>query len=251
MAGRYETDPSTHYLFQPNGPFQRRLARTLEQAARQTRGSLLVDVCCGTGNVLRSARAFFPHCLGVDLSVNMLQQARQRHLEVLGADANRLPLVDECADCVTAVSALHHMFDYEAVLKEMARILRRGGILYTDWDPNGHVLRQGWAVTSATRLLMGLRRWRNGDSIPETSLQQLAEYHHHSREGFDPDRAMSVLRHLGFREVRLYCHCNPDGFGGRETARAQVYLLRLLKLLSFIPPTARNVHPWVGIVAIK
>jgi ubiquinone/menaquinone biosynthesis C-methylase UbiE len=50
--------------------------------------------------------------------------------------AESLPFGDGMFDLVTAYSVLHHLADHRPVLAEAARVLRPGGMLYVDLEPN-------------------------------------------------------------------------------------------------------------------
>ena len=90
------------------------------------RGTCL-EVGCGTGVHAGQIRELGWTPVGVDLSGGMLRHARNR-LSVVRADARRLPVGDGAVDAVIAVLAHTDMPDYPAVLHEVARVLRTGGV---------------------------------------------------------------------------------------------------------------------------
>lgn len=72
----------------------------------------------------------------VDVADGMLRRARRRGLTAVAGDATRLPVREGTADAVLVVDALHHMPDHEAVLCEVARVLRPGGVVVLrEFDP--------------------------------------------------------------------------------------------------------------------
>jgi demethylmenaquinone methyltransferase/2-methoxy-6-polyprenyl-1,4-benzoquinol methylase len=95
----------------------------------------VLDLCCGTGDMtfalLRQSGKARPLILGMDFSHAMLRRARQKSagtpLVWVEADALRLPLPDGCLDLVTAAFGFRNLADYDAGLREMARVLRPGG----------------------------------------------------------------------------------------------------------------------------
>ena len=72
---------------------------------------------------------------GIDVSVDMLKQAKQQlnqnHLSVrlLQADVNSLPFADSSFDVVLVAHVLEHMADPKRSLAELHRVLRPGGVL--------------------------------------------------------------------------------------------------------------------------
>lgn len=103
-----------------------------------------VDLGCGTGSVLEHLLKKSAQVIGVDGSARMLELARRRfageeaRLSLRIGDLEHLPLRDGEADFVCINLVLHHLSDPKAVLGEVARVLRRGGVfLLTDFDRHG------------------------------------------------------------------------------------------------------------------
>ena len=87
----------------------------------------ILDVGCGTGANLEMLREF-GKAEGVDVSAEALSFCRARGLEnvKLGA-AEALPYADNSFDLVTGLDVVEHLDDDVAGLKEMRRVLHRGG----------------------------------------------------------------------------------------------------------------------------
>ena len=89
----------------------------------------LLDVGCGGG---AHAAAFTEQgwtVSGVDLSPAQLELARARGVEVVEADAAALPFEDESFDAAVSIFTHTDVDDFTAVVREAARVLRRGGRL--------------------------------------------------------------------------------------------------------------------------
>jgi ubiquinone/menaquinone biosynthesis C-methylase UbiE len=100
---------------------------------RPQKGDLVLDVATGTGN---TAFALAPHVrrvIGLDLTREMLDQARRITAErsitnvdwVIG-DAAALPFQDDTFDLYTVRAAPHHFRDVGAFLAEAWRVLKPG-----------------------------------------------------------------------------------------------------------------------------
>ena len=110
------------------------LRRMLDLANPGTDMAVL-DVATGAGF---TALAFAPHVLsvvGTDVSTGMLEQARRRaeaegvdNVEWVEAPANAQPFPDGSFDLVTCRIAPHHFPDVSAFVREVARVLRPGGV---------------------------------------------------------------------------------------------------------------------------
>ena len=112
----------------------------VDHVARLGMGSgRLLDIGCGPGNIaLKIARRLPPiQVVGVDFSVNMIRAARAaaaaqqltRRTAFFAGDANRLSFPDRSFDFVLSNSVLHHLHDPLAMLNEMARVVKTGGIV--------------------------------------------------------------------------------------------------------------------------
>ena len=89
----------------------------------------VLEVGCGTGLILEKAAEVASRAVGVDISDGMLEQARERGLEVAQADASEsLPFEDESFDLVYSFKVLAHIEDIDAALQEMAREIGRAHV---------------------------------------------------------------------------------------------------------------------------
>jgi ubiquinone/menaquinone biosynthesis C-methylase UbiE len=99
--------------------------------ARPKPGDLALDVATGTGN---TAFALAPHVrrvIGLDLTREMLDQARRiagerdiKNADWVVGDAAHLPFEDETFDVYTVRAAPHHFPDVDACLREAFRVLK-------------------------------------------------------------------------------------------------------------------------------
>ncbi|GAA4632660.1 class I SAM-dependent methyltransferase [Actinoallomurus vinaceus] len=86
-----------------------------------------LEIGCGTGVHAAQVRALGWTPIGVDLSAGMLRRTRGR-LPVAQADAEHLPIPDASLPAVVAMMVHTDMPAYPAVLREVARVLRPGGV---------------------------------------------------------------------------------------------------------------------------
>ena len=141
----------------------------LSQLAQLPRRRVL-DVGCGTGELLRMVGERFPETTrtGLDLSAEMLSVARHKlgeGVELVQGDAERLPFADRAFDVVLCCDSFHHYPNPRAVLAQFARVLqpRPGGGAGGDQPaappvPGGgcaHLQRQGAGGAAFRRLPRG------------------------------------------------------------------------------------------------
>ncbi|NNE97816.1 MAG: class I SAM-dependent methyltransferase [Pyrinomonadaceae bacterium] len=86
----------------------------------------ILDVGCGTGANLEML-ASFGEAEGVDVSDEALEFCRGKGLNVHKGLAEELPFEDESFDIATALDVIEHLDDDVAGLKEMHRVLKKGG----------------------------------------------------------------------------------------------------------------------------
>jgi ubiquinone/menaquinone biosynthesis C-methylase UbiE len=110
------------------GPVQRTV---LSMADLQSEPATIVDVGCGTGRLLRSAKERWPtaRLIGVDPSEGMIEIARKLnpHAEFYIAPAEAIPLADVSVDLAFSTISFHHWSNQLGGIREIARILRPGG----------------------------------------------------------------------------------------------------------------------------
>jgi len=106
----------------------------------------ILDVACGTGKALRAMAplAHSGRLAGVDMSADMIEEARQRaaeidHLEFHVSSADQLPFDDATFNSVTVMNAFHHFPDQPKAIAEIVRVLKPGGRVCIA-DMTGHVL---------------------------------------------------------------------------------------------------------------
>ncbi|HTB19646.1 MAG TPA: class I SAM-dependent methyltransferase [Bryobacteraceae bacterium] len=109
----------------------------------------VLDVACGTGNLAIPAARKGARVWGVDIALNLLQQARERaSAEGLDAafedgDAEKLPYPDAHFDVVMSMFGAMFAPRPELVASELARVCRPGGVIaMANWTPDSSVAKQ-------------------------------------------------------------------------------------------------------------
>ena len=111
-------------------------------------GMALLDCGCGPGTItLGLAQAVAPaQATGIDIEPGMIEQAKAfaaerqvDNVEFQVADIRDLPFSDNSFDVVLTSAVLEHLGDPEHALKELHRVVKKGGlvgVVNTDWgDP--------------------------------------------------------------------------------------------------------------------
>ncbi len=110
-----------------------RVAAVLQQA-----NARVLDLCCGTGDVLLDLQAVAANAvlvLGADFCHPMLvtaadkMRARKFATTLFEADALALPLATNSLDAITIAFGFRNLANYRAGLAEFQRVLKPGGVL--------------------------------------------------------------------------------------------------------------------------
>lgn len=109
-------------------------------------GTRLLDVACGAGQLTLPAARKGIQVTGLDLAVNLVQQARARAaaegltIRVDEGDAENLPYADASFDVVMSLIGSMFAPRPELVASEMIRVCTPGGrIIMGNWTPEGHI----------------------------------------------------------------------------------------------------------------
>jgi len=93
----------------------------------------VLDAGCGTGGNLAhlSRRSGVAGAVGVDTAPEAVSACRERRLRVVRGSVLALPFPDGSMDVVTSFDVIYHSWvtDDRAAMREMARVLRPGGVL--------------------------------------------------------------------------------------------------------------------------
>lgn len=125
-------------------PYQR-LAwdQRLRHLALPRKGAKLLDIGCGNGDFVRSASFIGWDAMGVDPDPGAVTAARKIGLPVLQGGFPHTGLPDEQFDAVTLSHVIEHVHEPIVALREVHRILKRGGKIWIstpNLDSDGHCL---------------------------------------------------------------------------------------------------------------
>ena len=175
-AERFDSADFVHAVTR-DGLFER-LRPVVHEAAR------IVDLGSATGSATAPLRKRFggAHILSLDLSRNMLKQAQRKRAwlslsrpSFIQADASRLPLQDHSIDVVFANLLLPFIDQPAAVFKEVARVLRKGGIFaFSTLGPDSlKEIRRAWSqVDSDVHVHQFLDMHDIGDALVSSGLSE-------------------------------------------------------------------------------
>jgi ubiquinone biosynthesis O-methyltransferase len=140
-------------------------------------GQQVLDVGCGDGAVSVYLAQRGALVTGIDASEDMVRAAKKRsaasrrHVAFAAATAERLPFPDASFDAVLAKTVLCFVDDADAVVREIARVLKPGGRFVIGELGKWSL----WAASRRVRAWFGSPVWRLGRFRTPAELRSLAE----------------------------------------------------------------------------
>jgi len=108
----------------------------LFQLCAETQHTSWIPRGCSSGFLLKDLRRALPNAalIGADYLSSLLKRAIRNApgVPLLQFDLRICPLPDETIDGITALNVLEHIDDDEGALRQMYRILKRGGIAHVE-----------------------------------------------------------------------------------------------------------------------
>ena len=179
----------------------------------QRRDALVLDLCCGTGDLALALRnSGKARVIGADFAHAMLVRARAKSilgsshsgmpgpppLPLFEADALRLPFANASFDLVASAFGFRNLANYEEGLKEIHRVLKPGGtvaILEFSEPPPG--LAGDLYRWYCRKLLPKIGGWLSGNLSAYKYLPaSVARF-------FRPDELSALMTSVGFSSVKF------------------------------------------------
>ncbi len=154
----------------------------------------LLDVGFGAGTLLEAARRAGWTSFGVEVSERAVAHVRGMGFEVFAGTLREAGYPENYVDVITASEVLEHVADPQVVLREIARVLRPGGLLWLT-TPHGRgasaqILGVKWSAVSPPEHLQLFSRAGGRELLAAVGLRQVRV----ATEGINPFELLKVLR---------------------------------------------------------
>ena len=187
-----------------------RWRRFLVSRVRAGPGSRVLDVATGTAAVaIELVRRTGCSVVGLDQSPEMLAEARRRvaaagladRIELVEGTADHLPFEDASFDSLTFTYLLRYVDDPGRTLRELARVVRRGGsIASLEFGVPEGVWRAPWELYVRVGLPIAGRAispgWAEVGRFLGPSIRRF-------RDEIPPERLLALWREAGIGDVRM------------------------------------------------
>ncbi len=189
-----------------------KIETVLQGLVRQSGADMLLDIGCGAGFIIDIAKKYFKKIRGVDITPEMIQQIDTNHpecdIQVQLATTEDLPFENNQFNMVTAYAVLHHLHDLSPVFNEIYRVMKPGGVFYSDLDPNFYF----W---DSIKLLSEKQKY---SAFVEREIYAVKHKDQELEDNFDIDKDLLLksehLKHIsgGFKEEDITQMLEDAGF---------------------------------------
>ncbi len=199
-------------------------------AALPEQVEVAVDLGCGIGDIVALLAPRARLTVGIDLAQVNLITCRENLADTRGVglalgSAERLPFRDGTVDAIIMADVIEHVVDRDAVLAELARVLRPGGhaVLVTpDAKVHGAIGRLDGAADLALQTARRLLRAARGRPHTPPAPRGSDVY----EEFLTRDELAALVTRHGLRTTR---HTNVAFYPGPEGGGTFAYFLSLLR----------------------
>ena len=177
---------------------------------KRIRPAAILDVATGTGDfAIQLNKSLHPeHITGIDLSQGMLDEARRKvkdkgleeKITFVKGDCMALPMADGTFDAVTVAFGVRNFEHLQQGYKEMARVLKPGGMLCVlELSTPGNPLIRWFYDLYALHIIPAIGAMKSGD---KTAYRYLPESIAAVPQG---DDMLQLMRNAGLRDATFKC----------------------------------------------
>ena len=182
-------------------PFKMLRRRIISELKKYTLNGLLVDVGCGSGNLIVEIAQKYNNIdlIGIDISDEILELAKQRviknelneRVNFKIGNVENLPFSDNSIDFIISSLSLHHWSNPKMAFKELIRILKGDGLLLIfDFRRNSRKFFYG-LMTFATKIV-----------VPKT-LKEINEPLGSLQAGYTAEEIREILSLINIHSVEI------------------------------------------------
>lgn len=148
IAKKYEAIHGEIYNEVEQARLRGKLSQALTHVTTGASSITALDFGCGAGNLTKHLTDLGCTVIAADVSTGFLDLVASRsyekpvhRLQLNGVDLQGVK--DESVDLIAMYSVLHHVPDYLSLMKEFARVLKPGGIVYIDHEASSSAWSEG------------------------------------------------------------------------------------------------------------
>jgi ubiquinone/menaquinone biosynthesis C-methylase UbiE len=242
-----------------------RVENIIKNIKDEVKGQRLLDIGCGMGFIIDIAKNFFDQIDGIDITPAMLERVNTESTKckicLHAAEAEKMPFEAESFDVCTAYAVLHHLYNLNDVFREIYRVLKKGGVFYSDLDPNFYFWHEFQKLDPNAEYSDIVKREVLAVNKKDEELEEkfnvdkkvlaAAEALKHVEGGFKEEELTCILRDVGFSDIKII----HEWFVGEgkyiHDAQKKQYVDEIKEYLRLAFPVTRHLFKYIRIIAKK
>lgn len=247
----YAQESSNPETLQRFSNIQNKVLRILGGSREMTSPLEVVDIGCGAGTQCRMWAILGHHVKGIDINQPLIDLAKERaakeglNIDFSVASATELPLLDNSADVCLVPELLEHVQDWQSSIREFARILRPGGVLFLSTTNKLCPIQQEFNLPLYSWYPRFLKH--RYEALALTTRPQLVNYAKYPAvHWFSFFSLRAYLKQYGFQSMDRFDSMDVTNKG--LPARVILAVIRHIPLARFLAHVAT---PYTSIIAVK
>jgi ubiquinone/menaquinone biosynthesis C-methylase UbiE len=188
-----------------------------------SRGNKILDLACGTGNIIEFLKNKNYEIFGLDLSFNMLKLAKRKDIKnLVNGTFFKLPFKDNSFDVVLStfdsLNNVENLDDLKVVFNEVYRVLKNGGLWTFDLNTIFVFINYWNNYFKIDDLKDLIVIWKSKFIIPNSCLlkiyifEKIDEDIYKKYDGellefsFGLEDVKNALKEVNFKEIKIYEH---------------------------------------------
>lgn len=260
-AGEYQKSP---HFYPENIEKVKAIVQRVTENITSASNAKAIDFGCGTGFMIHIMKDRFAEIHGVDITLDMMKHVdlSSGNIELHESLAENTPFETNTFDFATAYSFMDHLFDYKDFLQEAYRVLKTGGVFYSDLNPNRDFImamdsieKTGLKTNSAIVEKEIQGALHNGAYYQENfgvnaDVLDKAEPIKSKDKGFDANDVLATAKEIGFSE----CKIEFEWFLGQGKVMHEQSLEKALivdEYLTSVLPASSSLYKYLRFIFIK
>jgi SAM-dependent methyltransferase len=244
---------------------QARVEKILINLAQVAGSDSLLDVGCGMGFIIDIAKFHFRRITGIDITQAMLDKvncdSNTCKIVLHVAEIENMLFESDTFNVVTAFAVIHHLHELRPAFAEVFRVLKPGGIFYTDTDPNYYFWEAIRNLPDGEEFSPIIQREFNAVKYKDKELEEkfgispemlsIAETLKHDSGGFKAEDLEVLLRSIGFSEVNIFYEWYVGQGRVIHSADTRDCADQILNLLHEQLPLTKHLFKYLRVMAKK
>lgn len=180
------------------------LLRNIKKVAGNSATNTWLDIGSGSGWLACAAKSYAKTMVATDISHAILGKIPNKEITKVTCDVDFLPFGNNSVDVVSCFAVLHHIPEYTHLIKEVQRVLKPGGIFYSDHDIDDTFVRRfGLFLKMYRKFFDASAKYSTADPRLTPELYKKTEIH---ADGIQSDAIVTLLREAGFKHLDVAYH---------------------------------------------